>query len=51
MNANQVFYFVLLLANAVTAYLTSIDLLRFVSLSFVAFCGAMISLERDVDNS
>ena len=51
MNSNQVFYFILMVINAGIAYVTNIDELRFVSLFFVAFCGAMISLERDVDNS
>jgi len=51
MNSNQVFYFVLLILNAVTAAITEINLLRLVALVFVGFCGAMISLERKLDDS
>jgi hypothetical protein len=51
MNNNQVFYFILLVINAITAATTSIPLLQLVALVFVCFCGAMISMHRDRDDS
>jgi hypothetical protein len=51
MNSNQIFYFVLLILNAITATTTDIILLRFITLIFVGFCAAMISLERKSDDS
>lgn len=51
MNRDQIFYFVLLVVNAVTAAMTAIPLLQLVALVFACFCGAMISMRRDRDDS